>query len=81
LAAIGDLMNIKNEEWMTAKRKYRLTDVQIQMARELGMNPKKFGGLATHRQEKWKAPLADFIEELNCKRFRKEKPDIIQKTT
>ncbi|KAF0216383.1 MAG: hypothetical protein FD174_3673 [Geobacteraceae bacterium] len=72
-------MSIKNEEWMTAKRKYRLSDVQIQMARELGMNPKKFGSLANHKQEKWKAPLGDFIEELYYKRFRKEKPDNIQK--
>jgi hypothetical protein len=66
---------------MTAKRKYRLTDVQIQMARELGMNPGKFGSLANHKQEKWKAPLADFIEELYLKKFRKEKPDTIRKRT
>jgi hypothetical protein len=49
------------------------------MARELGMNPKKFGGLANHKQEKWKAPLPDFIEDLYYKRFRKEKPDVIVK--
>ena len=72
-------MSNKNEDWMTAKSKYRLTDVQIQMARELGMNPKKFGSLANHKQEKWKAPLADFIEELYFKRFRIEKPDTIVK--
>lgn len=65
------------KEWMTVKSKYRLTDVQIQMARKLGMNPKKFGSLANHKQEGWKAPLADFIEELYFKRFRKEKPDTI----
>jgi hypothetical protein len=65
-------MSVKNEEWMNAKRKYRLTDVQIQMARELGMNPRKFGSLANHKQENWKAPLADFIEELYNKRFKKE---------
>lgn len=74
-------MSNKNEKWVTAKRKYRLTDVQIQMARALGMNPGKFGSLSNHKQEKWKAPLADFIEELYFKRFRKEKPDTIQKIT
>ena len=41
VVTIGELMSIKNENWMTAKRKYRLTDVQIQMARELEMNPSK----------------------------------------
>ena len=33
------------------------------MARELGLNPKKFGGLANHRQEPWKLPLPEFILE------------------
>ena len=74
-------MSNKNEDWMTAKRKYRLTDEQIQMARELGMNPRKFGSLANNNQEKWKAPLADFIEELYFKRFRKDKAGPIQKMT
>jgi len=73
----GAVISNKNEEWMTAKRKYRLTDEQIQMARELGMNPGKFGSLANHKQEKWKAPLADFIVELYFRRFRKGQPGTI----
>ncbi len=48
------------------------------MARELGMNPKKFGGLANHKQESWKAPLPIFIEKCYYKRFGKEKPDTIR---
>jgi hypothetical protein len=48
------------------------------MARELGMNPRKFGKLANHRQEPWKAPLPIFIETTYFKRFRKEKPDTIE---
>ncbi len=39
------------------------------------MNPKKFGGLANHDQERWKAPLPDFIARLYFKRFGKERPD------
>jgi hypothetical protein len=40
------------------------------------------GGLVNnHKQEKWKAPLPEFIEELYYKRFRKEKPDVIAKLT
>ena len=70
-------MGRKTEEWIKAKKKYRLSDMQIQMARELGMNPKKFGSLANHKQEKWKLPLPDFIEELYFKRFRKDNPDSI----
>jgi hypothetical protein len=70
-------MNDKNKKWIEAKKKFRLSDIHIQMARELGMNPKKFGSLANHKQERWKAPLPDFIEDLYCKRFKKDQPDII----
>ena len=67
----------KNKKWLQAKKKFRLSNMQIQMARELGMNPKKFGGLANHKQEPWKAPLPVFIEELYFKRFKKEKPNVV----
>ncbi len=48
------------------------------MARELGINPKKFGGLANHKQERWKAPLPDFIEDIYFKRFKREKPEVVK---
>ncbi len=70
----------KNKKWIEAKKKYHLSDTHIQMAKELGMNPQKFGSLANNKQEKWKAPLPDFIEELYFKRFKKEKPEVIKKT-
>lgn len=72
-------MNAKNKKWIEAKKKYHLSDVHIQMARELGMNPQKFASLANYKQEKWKSPLPDFIEELYLKRFKKEKPDVVKK--
>jgi hypothetical protein len=48
------------------------------MARELGLNPKKFGGLANTKQEPWKLPLPDFIEELYFKHFTKDQPDNVR---
>jgi len=69
----------KLQVWIEAKKRYHLTDAQIQMARELGLNPKKFGGLANDRQEPWKRPLPEFIEELYFKRFGKTQPDVIKK--
>jgi len=40
------MAKVKNkEEWKKAKRRYHLDDIHIQMARELGINPKKCGGL------------------------------------
>src|ERR687898_934222 len=61
--------------WIDARRQWNLSHMQVQMARELGMNPKKFGKLANHKQEPWKAPLPVFIEECYFKRFGKERPD------
>lgn len=66
------------ELWKKAKKQYRLSDMHIQMARELGMNPKKIGKLANHKQEQWKAPLPNFIEDLYYKRFKKDKPEVIK---
>lgn len=50
----------------------------MQMARELGLNPKKFGGMANNKQEQWKVPLPDYIEHLYEKRFSKKVPDDIR---
>lgn len=68
-------MRTQDKDWIEAKKKYRLTDTQIQMAKELGMNPRKFGGLANHKQGPWKALLHEFIEELYFKRFKRDKPE------
>jgi hypothetical protein len=64
----------KLQPWLAACTKYRLTHAQVQMARELGMNPQKFGSLANHRHELWKVPLPEFIEECYRKRFGKSQP-------
>jgi len=68
----------KLQVWIDVRRRYRLSDAQIQMARELGMNPKKFGGLANHKQEAWKRPLPEFIEDLYLKRFGKACPEKVR---
>ena len=48
------------------------------MARELGLNPKKFSGLANTKQEPWKLPLPKYIEELYIKHFKKNRPDSVR---
>ena len=69
---------VKDQIWIDARKRFRLSDVHIQMARELGLNPKKFGKLANHKQEPWKLPLPIFIEELYFKRFKKDRPEIVK---
>jgi len=63
---------------MDARKRHKLSHVHIQMARELGMNPKKLGKLDNHKQEPWKAPLPIFIEDLYFERFGKERPDVVR---
>ena len=64
--------------WIEVRKRYRLSDTQVQMARELGLNPHKFGKLANEKQEPRKKPLPEFIEEIYFKRFKKKQPDIVR---
>jgi hypothetical protein len=68
----------KLQVWIDARKKYHLSHAHIQMARELGLNPRKFGKIANHRQEPWKAPLPVFIEGIYFKRFKKKRPGNIK---
>ena len=68
----------KFQVWIDTRKRFHLSHEHIQMARELGMNPKKFGKLANHKQEPWKAPLPIFIQECYLKRFGKEHPDDVK---
>lgn len=68
----------KFQVWIDARKKFHLSNVHIQMAREIGMNPKKFGKLDNHKQERWKAPLPQFIEKLYFKHFSKARPDTVK---
>ncbi len=68
----------KYQTWIDARKKYRLSHAHIQMARELGLNPRKFGKIANHKQEPWKEPLPVFIESIYFKRFGKRQPDEVR---
>ena len=71
----------KYQIWIEARKRFHLSHALIQMARELGMNPKKFGSLANHKQERWKRPLPQFIEHLYVKHFKKARPDQVLSIT
>lgn len=70
--------NVKLEKWQAAQKRHRLSDKHVQMARELGLNPDKLGKIDNHKQETWKTPLPQFIEEIYFKRFRKTAPDAVK---
>ena len=65
-------LNRKREAiWAEVKKRYRLSNEIIQMAKKLGLNPKKLGSIANHHQEPWKQPLPEFIKSLYQQRFGK----------
>jgi len=63
--------------WIDARERHCLSHAHVQMARELGMNPKKLGKLDDHEQKPWKLALPEFIEHLYLKRFGKRRPDVV----
>ena len=63
--------------WIEARKRNHLSHAHVQMARELGMNPKKLGKKGNHEQEPWKMPLRQYIEHLYLKRFGVECPDVV----
>jgi hypothetical protein len=65
------------QDWVVARERFRLSHAHVQMARELGLNPRKLGNLDNHGQEPWKASLPRFIERLYFRSSGKERPDVI----
>ncbi len=65
------------QDWIEARKRHHLSHAHVQMARELGMNPRTLGKLDNRDQEPWKAPLPQFIEHLYFKRFGKERPEVV----
>lgn len=65
------------QAWVDARRRHHLSHAHVQMARELGMNPKKLGRLDNHDQEPWKAPLPRFIERLYFESFGRRWPEVV----
>ena len=68
-------ISVKDQARIEARRRHRLSHAHVQMARELGLNPKKLGGMDNHHQEPWKVPLHQFIEQLYLKRFGRDRLD------
>src|SRR5262245_28892553 len=62
-------IDLNLQAWIEARKRHHLSHAQVQMARELGLNPKKLGGIDNHHAEPWKLALPQFIEQLYFKRF------------
>ena len=64
-------MAYKPELWAEAKKKCRLNDEDICIAKEMGLNPKSLIKNIPNPKEQWKAPVKDWLHEMYEKRQKK----------
>ncbi len=57
--------------WQEAKKKCRLNNEDIKIAKELGLNPKNLIKNITNKSEQWKAPVSVWIREIQEERKSK----------
>jgi len=63
--------NKKDLEWAEAKKKCRLNEETLKMAREMGLNPRSLIKNIPNPSEQWKAPVGDWIREIYQERQEK----------
>jgi hypothetical protein len=64
-------MAYKPELWAEAKKKCRLSEVEIRMAKEMGLNPKSLIKNIPNPKQQWKAPVKIWIREMYADRQEK----------
>ncbi|MDO8549483.1 MAG: hypothetical protein Q7S39_04930 [Ignavibacteria bacterium] len=57
--------------WQEAKKKCRLNNEDIKIAKELGLNPKSLIKNIPNKSEQWKAPVSVWIREMQEERKSK----------
>ncbi|KLU63358.1 hypothetical protein CEB3_c02820 [Peptococcaceae bacterium CEB3] len=54
----------KDSEWAEAKRKCRLNDETVKMAKEMGLQPRSLIKNIPSKNEMWKAPVSVWIRDM-----------------
>lgn len=62
-------MKYSKEIWLEAKKRCKLNDEEIQMAKEMGLNPKSLLKNIPNKNEQWKAPVKIWIRNMYVVRF------------
>ena len=57
-----------DEQWAECKRKFRLNDEDIALAKRLGLNPHSLIKNIPSKSEPWKAPIKDWLRDIEAKR-------------
>jgi hypothetical protein len=63
--------NKKVAEWAEAKKKCRLNEETVKMAKEMGLNPRSLIKNIPNKSEQWKAPVSVWIQDIYQKRQEK----------
>ena len=64
-------MAYSEEIWAEAKKKCRLNNDDIALAKRLGLNPRSLIKNIPSRSEPWKATVKDWLHEIDEKRQKK----------
>jgi len=64
-------MAYSEQMWAEAKRKCRLNSEDIALAKRLGLNPRSLIKNIPNKSEPWKAPVKDWLREIEAKRQKK----------
>lgn len=65
------IMAYSEQLWQEAKRRCRLNNEDIALAKRLGLNPKSLIKNIPNKSEPWKAPVKDWLHEIEAKRSKK----------
>ncbi|MEI3219961.1 MAG: hypothetical protein V8S08_10540 [Lachnoclostridium sp.] len=61
-------MTNNDQLWQEAKKRCRLNDEDIALAKRLGLNPRSLIKNIPNKSEPWKAPVKDWLHEIEAKR-------------
>ena len=64
-------MAYSEQEWQEAKKKCRLNNEDIALAKRLGLNPRSLIKNIPSKSEPWKAPVKDWLHDMDEKRQKK----------
>ena len=64
-------MAYSEQEWQEAKKKCRLNSEDIALAKRLGLNPRSLIKNIPSKSEPWKAPVKDWLHDMDEKRQKK----------
>lgn len=60
-------MAYSEQQWLEAKRRCRLSDEDVQLAKRLDLNPRSLIKNIPSKSEPWKIPVSEWLHEIDAK--------------